>query len=219
MGALVMFSSFLVLTALLISIIPLIEVAEDFFVNGLVYKDNPLLIGGLDKEKHIEILQAHYGHINQEGVMSWEAIRALVRGMFTSFNGPVIGKKIHFYGNAGVCLFKFFVTPADPQRAYTWFIIILNAVCFFIITFSYVILHLIVKKSSQASIKEKRKGKGPDKNAALNRKITLMITTDFLCWIPFIVVCTLHYTEVMNATPWYSLFSIVFVPLNSVINP
>ena len=57
------------------------------------------------------------------------------------------------------------------------------------------------------------------KSSALNRKITLMVLTDFLCWVPFIVVCTLHYFEVLDATKWYSLFSIVILPLNSVINP
>ena len=218
-AALVVSSSLLILGALLISSTPLINTAEDFFVNGLVYPGNPLLIGALDKEKHVKILQAHYGHFNQKGVLTWEVIRALVQGMFTTFNGPVFGKKIHFYGNSGVCLFKFFVTPDDPQRAYTWFIIVQNAVCFFVITFSYITIQVIVERSSKRSIKEKRKGKGSNKNAAMNRKITLMIATDFVCWIPFIVVCILHYTELMNATAWYSLFSIVFLPLNSVINP
>ena len=92
-----------------------------------------------------------------------------------------------------------------------------SLICFFIITFSYILVHLIVNKSSKRAAADK--DKGSNKNATLNRKITLMITTDFLCWIPFIIVCLLHYTGVMNATPWYALFSIVFIPLNSVINP
>merc|ERR1712176_1077023 len=141
--------------------------------------------------------------------------------MFTTFNGPVIGKNVHFYGNSGVCLFKFFVTPEDPQRAYSWFIIAQNFVCFFVITASYITIYLIAEKSSKKSSKKDKRNsiKRSNRSAAMNRRITLMITTDFLCWIPFIVVCTLHYSELMNATAWYSLFSIVFIPLNSVINP
>ena len=210
---------FIFLGALLTSIVPLMDAAEDFFVNGVVYQNNPLLIGDLDKEKHLEILQAHYGSFYQKEELTWKVIQALVQDMFTTFNGPIIGKKIHFYGNAGVCLFKYFVTPDDPQKAYTWFIIILDALCFLIITASYLTIHVIVARSSKRSIKETRDGKSSNKNTALNRKIAMMISTDFLCWIPFIFICTLHYTEVMNATPWYSLFSIVFMPLNSVINP
>ena len=209
----------IVLGALLTSVVPLLNAAEDFFVNGLVYKKNPLLIGDLDKEKHLEILQAHYGSFHQKEELSWTVIRALVQDMFTTFNGPIVGKKIHFYGNAGVCLFKYFVTPDDPQQAYTWFIIILDALCFLVITASYLTIHVIVARSSKRSIKEKRDGRPSNKNAVLNRKIAMMILTDFLCWIPFIFICTIHYMEVMNATPYYSLFSIVFMPLNSVINP
>ena len=216
-GSIASFSALLILISLLISTVPLIGSAEDFFVNGLVYPGNPLLVGALGKDQHVKILQTHYGLFFQKGVLSWQKIRALVQGMFTSFNGPVVGKRIHFYGNEGVCLFKFFVTPDDPQRAYTWFIISQNTICFFIITFSYILVHLIVDKSSKRAAADK--DKGSNKNATLNRKITLMITTDFLCWIPFIIVCLLHYTGVMNATPWYALFSIVFIPLNSVINP
>ena len=218
-GVLGSISTAIILSALLFSMIPLIDMAENFFVNGLVYPQNPLLIGSLDKEKHMKILQAHYGNFHQDGVLSWEMIRRLVQGMFTTFNGPVVGKKVHFYGNSGVCLFKFFVTPEDPQRMYTWFIIAQNAVCFFVITLCYILIHLTVEKSTKRSSTDRRRDGQPNRNAALNRKITLMISTDFLCWIPFIVVCALHYAEVMNATRWYSLFSIIFLPLNSVINP
>ena len=53
----------------------------------------------------------------------------------------------------------------------------------------------------------------------MNRRIAIIITTDFLCWVPFIGVCVLHSLEVLDATPWYSLFSMVILPINSVINP
>ena len=53
----------------------------------------------------------------------------------------------------------------------------------------------------------------------MQRKISVIIATDFLCWIPFVVVCSLHTLSVVDATPWYALFSIVILPINSVINP
>ena len=77
------------------------------------------------------------------------------------------------------------------------------------------------RKVSQGSTANQPKSrvKKPKKNSALNRKITLMVLTDFLCWVPFIVVCSLHYLEVIDATKFYSLFSIIILPMNSVINP
>ena len=33
------------------------------------------------------------------------------------------------------------------------------------------------------------------------------------------MICILHSVEVIDATPWYSIFSMVVMPINSVINP
>ena len=57
------------------------------------------------------------------------------------------------------------------------------------------------------------------RNRALQRKVSLIIATDFSCWVPFVVVCGLHYLQVLDASPWYATFSIVILPINSVINP
>ena len=58
-----------------------------------------------------------------------------------------------------------------------------------------------------------------DRNRKMQRKISIIVATDFLCWVPFVVICCLHSLSILDATPWYSLFSIVILPINSVINP
>jgi hypothetical protein len=37
--------------------------------------------------------------------------------------------------------------------------------------------------------------------------------------MPFIVICLLHYIDIVDANQWYSVFSMVVLPINSVINP
>ena len=215
----------MVLVAATIAFIPLLPQLEDYFVNGLAYFNNPMFTGSYNKNEHIAILREHYGKFKVKS-LSWNQIRELVADMFTRFdNSPVIGSKVNFYGNSGVCLFKFFVRKNDPQKNFSWFVIIQNAICFLIISISYMLIHMKVEKSrrkvSQGSSANQPKSrvKKPKKNSALNRKITLMVLTDFLCWVPFIVVCSLHYLEVIDATKFYSLFSIIILPMNSVINP
>jgi hypothetical protein len=220
----------MVISSATIALIPLLPPLNDYFVNGLAYFDNPMLEGSHNKAKHLAILREHYGKFKAK-ILSWERIKDMVADMFSRFdNSPVVGSKVHFYGNSGVCLFKFFVREDDPQKRFTWFVIIKNALCFFAITISYLIIHATVRDSSrkvfQGSMKKTSTGsishsqaKQSQKNRALNRKITLMVLSDFLCWVPFIVVCGLHYYEVVDATEWYSLFSIIILPLNSVINP
>ena len=222
----------IVLSAVIVSSVPLYPPLENYFVNGMVYFNNPMLIGSHDKNKHMSILKAHYGKFKVQ-VVSWRQIMSMISGMFSmGDNNRVIGTKLNFYGNSGVCLFKFFVRQSDPQRGFVWFVIILNAVCFLVICVSYSAIYITVansarrvskgtigRKSSTNSQMRQSQKKQSNRNVALNRKIALMILTDFLCWIPFVLLSSAHYLGVLDATSFYSFFSIIVLPLNSVINP
>eukprot|EP00116_Pleurobrachia_bachei_P012361 sb/3472623/ len=57
------------------------------------------------------------------------------------------------------------------------------------------------------------------KSKSLSRKVSLICLTDFCCWMPFLICCALHTAEIMDMSPWYQIFSLNILPLNSVINP
>ena len=126
--------------------------------------------------------------------------------------------KVDFYGNDGVCLFKYFVQNDDPQRSFVWSILALNFVCFLFISLSYLLIGGISRTSSKSLTRTENR-QILQRNNRMNKKIAIIIVTDFLCWIPFIVICVLHTADVLDATPWYSVFSMIILPLNSVINP
>ena len=101
---------------------------------------------------------------------------------------------------------------------FTWSVLGTDFTCFLVISLSYLFActktlrsSSVFKQSSNALIK--------NRNIKLQRKIFAIITTDFLCWIPFITISLLHTLEVMDASPWYGLFSIIILPINSIINP
>ena len=56
-------------------------------------------------------------------------------------------------------------------------------------------------------------------NGRLQRVVHIIILTDFLCWIPFVITCWLHFLSVIDANPWYPTFSILVLPINCVVNP
>ena len=122
------------------------------------------------------------------------------------------GRTIHFFGNEAVCVFKYFVTATDPQRYFSITILLTNFMCFLVICCSYIVIGKEANSTS-SSIKAKRQKRN------IQIKISLIILTDFLCWIPFIVVCFLHYSERIDARPWYTNFSIIILPINSLVNP
>ena len=131
-----------------------------------------------------------------------------------NFSG-VEGEPVHFYGNNGVCIFKYLVTPSDPQKVYCLTALAINFFCFVIISGSYLLINITTTQSSERVAGANHPGRG----TSLQAKISAIIITDFLCWIPLTLICFLHYGEVINAAEWYPFFSITLLPFNSVINP
>ena len=212
------FAGIVLIIALSIAVVPILTPLNDYFINGVYYHGVPLFIGAPNKQKHIEILERYYGRLrHSEEYISWDAIENLVSYMFTDDHDGVIGKRLGFYGNSGVCLFKYFVTKKDPQNAYTWAIIALDTTCFFTIVISYALLNTVTSKKKRL-VKSVRKSTNA-KKVQLKGKITLIILTDCLSWLPFLTICLLHYIKIFDGTELYSLYSLLISPLNSIINP
>ena len=207
----------------LMATIPLFTSFEDFFVNGLAYDSTiKLFVEPIGKDTHFDLIQNYYGR-SQRQKLKWSLIVSLVRNMFSNDYGNLDGKihRVNFYGNDGVCLFKYFVNRNDPQRIFSLTIQAINIVCFIVVALSYITINVatvktsdVLTKTDNPTAKLVRK-----RNNKLQRKIAAIIATDFACWIPFVVVSGLHYFEVTDASRQYGLFSIVVLPINSVINP
>ena len=138
-----------------------------------------------------------------------------------SDNGAVSGvegESVHFYGNSGVCVFKYLVTKTDPQKWFTVSVLLTNLACFITISFSYIIINARTIRSSQMLTGSKNKVL-KNRNRKLQLKVSAIIFTDFLCWVPFTIICFLHFGGYIDATLWYPIFSSIILPINSVINP
>ena len=121
----------------------------------------------------------------------------------------------------GVCLFKYFVQNDDPQKVFVWLCLGVNMLCFLTICLCYGLI-IVKTKTSAATvdleeIDEMQLVRSERKKD--QRKIAMIILTDFICWVPFTLVCGLHSFEQIDATATYPIFSLIILPLNSVINP
>ena len=205
-------------------------------MQGMFYNpEYKIFIGFPNKVKHVSVLRSYYNSTNFTADMSWKEIGAKVDNMFSQQYGKMERSAVHFYGNDGLCLFKYFLRSDDARRnretltsetdivdnkanAIVWLMLALNLFCFIVITVSYV---LIIQKTKRSS---ERTGRSNDPNAvsqnqALQNKITFIVATDFLCWVPFIIISALHNLEIIDATYWYVTFAMIVLPLNSVLNP
>ena len=229
-----------ILTAsLAIAITPLIPALEDYFVQGMYYgTDIWLLTGFPDKKLHRDrgndFLKSYphsYEYIKFS--RSWSGLGKNVDNMF-SHHGDLRRQPVHFYGNDGVCLFKYFIRRDneiylrtksdgydDPDKAkdiVVWTMLIVNLLCFVIITVCYISITWKTRKSTQ----ESGQYDNPDRlreNEAMKNRIILIIVTDFLCWVPFIMISGMHNLKYIDASTWYRPFAMTVLPINSVMNP
>ena len=232
------FLAFMLLTvSLVIAVTPLIPILEDFFVESVYYgSDIRLLTGFPGKKWHINLIRE--GHERWEFhdfyFGTWRKIRSITDSLFRH-HGDLRRRPVHFYGNDGICLFKYFVRrdsefyfraenfAEDEYTAVTrnlavWTMLIVNSVCLFIIMICYIAITCKTRMSTQ----ESGQSDNPDRlreNKALQNRIILIIVTDFLCWVPFITVSGMHNLECIDASKWYTPFAMTLLPINSVINP
>ena len=227
--------------ALAIAVTPLIPSLEDYFVQGMYYNSTyKVFVGFPNKDRHVNILKTYFNQSKTENItnfspqMSWSEIGQKVDSMFTQNEGQLTRKAVHFYGNDGVCLFKYFVRTDDARRSrqsldpgnkisglgdpVVWTMLSVNLFCFIVITCCYIIITWRTKQSSQRSGQNDNLERQKNERAIQN-KIMVIIATDFLCWVPFIVISALHNLDYIDASKWYATFAMTVLPLNSVINP
>ena len=187
-----------VTASLAIALIPLAPSLEDYFVQGMHYSTDPnykLFIGFPDKARHIRVLQEYHNTTDITADMTWKEIGRRVDQMFSQNYGTMKRTAVHFYGNDGICLFKYFVRRDDPRRsrevlenitdisdhrgdAMMWIVLCLNFACFVVITICYAIINILTRRSSG------RPGsfQNPDilrQNKAMQNRVSAIIATDF----------------------------------------
>eukprot|EP00116_Pleurobrachia_bachei_P005204 sb/3465466/ len=205
-----------VLISLTASVFPLIDALDDWFVNGLVFdKGIKLFLGVMGKSQLVKIVRGYHGsrEIAQKqfgNTVSWNTFQEMISEMFSQDYDPVRGKKLSFYGNDPVCMFKAFVLPDDPQVVYVWAYHTLYFLCFVCVTVCHVAIAVLANRSLVKSTARPN---------SLSHKVSLICLTDCCCWIPFLICCALHTAEVVDMSPWYQVFSLNILPLNSVLNP
>ena len=191
------------------------------------YKSNTLFNKVANLEVHKEFINQYkrISHQNNNDTQyqsksyySWREVRDFLRAeVFSSDLSEVQGKSLKFYGSDGVCLFKYFVSPDDPQRIFSLSILSLNLICFTMISATYI--SVIITASGSSGKAAAASSAKDSRSTQLQTKITLMVATNVLSWVPFGVICLLHTLDKIDATRYYKLSSIVLLPINSCVNP
>ena len=122
---------------------------------------------------------------------------------------PLVG--INSYSQVAVCLP--YVTEAWTDKMYIGTLLSLHLVGFLIIMFSYIYIFRNISKSPAAQQKKKEIWLAAG-------KITILIATAFICWIPIVVIGYLALGDIKAVNTYQAKFLIVLIyPLNACLNP
>ncbi|XP_022083504.1 relaxin receptor 2-like isoform X2 [Acanthaster planci] len=171
------------------------------------------------------------------------------------------GKEPAFYGLSDVCVglplittpvnqsttwtyiretgtYVYIASAAGTQPAWAFSVFLylgLNFVCFAVVLICYVLIFIVVKRSSQ-SVARQGKMAGKPSNSAhgsfshrsvtfsrevkLASRMALVVGTDFLCWMPIIVMGILTQSGLLSVPEELYAWTVVFIlPINSSLNP
>ncbi|KAK3589234.1 hypothetical protein CHS0354_020095 [Potamilus streckersoni] len=130
---------------------------------------------------------------------------------------PLVGIEYfhNFYGRSGVCL-ALHITSKKPngwQYSVAVFLAV-NLVSFLIICVSYLWMFFVAKKTRSAVRKNEARS-----DTAMARRMTIIVLTDFFCWIPIILLGFLSLGGVKVPPEVYAWIAVFVLPLNSALNP
>ncbi|XP_038051025.1 CUB and sushi domain-containing protein 1-like [Patiria miniata] len=111
--------------------------------------------------------------------------------------------------------------PSPVDYRASWFFSIalflgVNLLCFTVILICYIAIFIQVK----ASIKRVRRHKKRDDEVRMAIKMAAIVMTDFICWIPVIMMGILSQARVVEIpTEAYAWIVVFILPINSSLNP
>ncbi|XP_038052703.1 uncharacterized protein LOC119725370 [Patiria miniata] len=115
-----------------------------------------------------------------------------------------------------------FLIPHPQGSKPTWLYSIVlflgvNLVCFLLVSFCYAAIFVKVKRSIR---RVKRHQAHKDEEIKMASKMAVIVGSDFLCWMPVIILGILSQTSVIQIQPEVYAWLVVFVlPINSSLNP
>ena len=120
------------------------------------------------------------------------------------------------YGGSGVCMFRFYVSLGDPCWEYIFILITFNMLCFVFIAVG----NLEIYRRSTKSSANVRSNRSEQQVARMQKRIALIIATDFCCWIP---ICFMAYMSLggynLSTDTVFAVTLSFLLQINSALNP
>eukprot|EP00057_Strongylocentrotus_purpuratus_P018232 XP_011672706.1 PREDICTED: G-protein coupled receptor GRL101 [Strongylocentrotus purpuratus] len=121
----------------------------------------------------------------------------------------------------GISIFQSNNDGNQPSWIYSIVLFLgINLICFLFILICYIIIFVQVRRSANSIGKDRNTGSPHDQEVRMAFKMAIIIGTDFLCWMPVIIMGILSQTgRVELPVSLYAWSAVFILPINSTLNP
>ena len=136
-----------------------------------------------------------------------------VHGYLASSRQIKILGKLGFYSASAVCFPNLFTENNSYESKYVLSLILYNLLSLAIISFGYILIFRKTRKSKRPAQRNEQK------NSRMMFRISVIIATDMICWLPVIIMTILSRIGYNLPGVVNPISTIVLLPINSAINP
>ncbi|XP_078492170.1 uncharacterized protein LOC144747761 [Ciona intestinalis] len=193
---------------ILLGTIPLIQTSSGYFVSSIWFPNYFSSTDIITKDQFMFLYKSvsTYNTNISSPTLNWDQAK---HKMAETFQELEIKAEFGYYGETSVCMPKLFVTVGEAVWEYSAFLIVLNFCLFMYVVAVYISLF---KQSTKMKNSARRSNK-------LQKTISLLILTNFCCWIPICIMAFVSLSGVQLDRIVYVISAGVLLPINSVINP
>ncbi|XP_078488062.1 uncharacterized protein LOC144745907 [Ciona intestinalis] len=195
------------LIGIILGTLPMIKTESGYFVSSVLFP-NYFYSTEIITKKDFLYLYAETAKFNSSNTPSTNRNDVKDR-MAKTFQELEVKAEFGYYGETSVCMPKLFVQIGEAVWEYSTFLIVLN---FFLFLYLVAVYAAIFARGQKVKLKEAE-------NRKLQKTISLLILTNFCCWIPICIMAFVSLSGVQLDRIVYVISAGVLLPINSVINP
>ena len=204
------------LMAFLIAVLPILHQTFDYFVQNKVNFSNLFTRSKIWNKKKIIKFACRLAIMKNKSIEcncnDWDSIKSFLKTSYPEYSPKA---EFGYYGQTSVCMPRFYVYRGESAWEYSFVIITLNFLCFFFIAVSYVCIFIKSKNNTIETETNQRE----KEQSRIQRRISRIIITNFLCWIPICVMAFVKLSGFYVDDVAYIVSAGLLLPINSAFNP
>ena len=204
------------LMALIIAVLPIPHQNLTYFVQNKIEFSNLFTRSKIWHKKKVIKFACRLAKLKNKSMEcncnDWDFTKS-----FLKINNPEYspGAEFGYYGQTSVCMPRFYVYRGESAWEYSFIIVTVNFLCFFFIAVSYICM-FIKAKENKLGIRNNQREK---QQSRMQRRISRIIITDFLCWIPICIMAFIKLSGFYVDDIAYIVSAGLLLPINSAFNP